>query len=313
MLVSPEVTVSRGQDVVLSCSFTHPRQQKYSGLIRVKWLSQAGGQKSPPFFTCSLRNDSTGDHSSCSGSALRHSLTGDPRRGELSLLLRKVQLTDNGLYFCRVELDDRGDSFQKYTELHVRAEPQILSLSVVDSPSGSDGAPRRLQCSVEGHPLPKIVWLRPSRKMMENQGGSYPSGPYQVTSSVPYLEEGEELTCRAENEVGGAERTYPPRNSVVITLVVCGLVTVLLVSAGLIIAYRRYRVMDRGGGAGAGGAGGAGGGGGGAEGDAEAQLVYSDITVTRTTSSPPADLSSSLRQQEEDPGVLYSAIRVGHD
>ncbi|KAG7232890.1 hypothetical protein INR49_007954 [Caranx melampygus] len=141
MVVSPEVTVSRGQDVVLSCSFTHPRQQKYSGLIRVKWLSQAGGQKSPPFFTCSLRNDSTGDHSSCSGSALRHSLTGDPRRGELSLLLRKVQLTDNGLYFCRVELDDRGDSFQKYTELHVRAEPQILSLSVVDSPSGSDGAP----------------------------------------------------------------------------------------------------------------------------------------------------------------------------
>lgn len=46
---------------------------------------------------------------------------------------------------------------------------------------------------------------------MENQGMSDPSGPYQVTSSVPYLEEGEELTCRAENAVGGAERTYPPQ------------------------------------------------------------------------------------------------------
>lgn len=49
---------------------------------------------------------------------------------------------------------------------------------------------------------------------MENQGMSDPSGPYQVTSSVPYLEEGEELTCRAENAVGGAERTYPPPGTV---------------------------------------------------------------------------------------------------
>lgn len=104
----------------------------------------------------------------------------------------------------------------------------------------SDGVPRRLQCEAEGHPLPQIVWLLPSRKMKDNQGLSSQSGPYQVSSSVPYPEEeGEELTCRAENEVGGAERTYPPRSSVVTSLLVCGAV-VLLVSAGLTVACCRH-------------------------------------------------------------------------
>lgn len=76
---------------------------------------------------------------------------------------------------------------------------------------------------------------------MENQGMSDPSGPYQVTSSVPYLEEGEELTCRAETRWAEPRGRTPPRNSLVVILVVCGLVSVLLVSAGGVIAYRRYR------------------------------------------------------------------------
>ncbi|XP_040900872.1 sialic acid binding Ig-like lectin 15, like [Toxotes jaculatrix] len=246
MVVSPVVTVSRGEDAVLSCSFTHPRQRDYSGLIAVKWLARE--RNASPFLACSVRNDSM-EGGSCSSSALKHSLDGDPRRGELSLLIRKVQLNDEGVYFCRVELDNRYD--QKRTELRVTAEPQILSLSVVET--SSDSAPRRLQCEVEGHPLPKTVWLSASRRLIDDRGRTDQSGPYRQISSVPYLEE-EVLTCRAENTVGQAERTYPPSppsppspssppsNTLMITLVVCGLILLLLLlSAGVTVGCLRSR------------------------------------------------------------------------
>lgn len=92
------------------------------------------------------------------------------------------------------------------------AEPHILNLSVVETPCGSDSAPWRLQCEAEGNPLPKIVWLLPSRYMLENKDETSKSSPYHVTSCVPYLEEEEEeLTCRAESALTHTERTYPTR------------------------------------------------------------------------------------------------------
>ncbi|XP_056237213.1 sialic acid-binding Ig-like lectin 15 isoform X2 [Seriola aureovittata] len=238
MVVPPEVTVSRGEDAFLSCSFTHPRQQQYSGEITVKWLARE--PKASPFFICSVRNNSMDGLGNCSASGLKHSLAGDPRRGELSLLIRKTQLMDNERYFCRVELEVQRDSYQTATKLHVTAEPQILSLSVAETSPDSNSAPRRLQCEVEGHPLPEIVWLSASRKQIETRGESSPSGLYRLMSSVPYLEE-EVLTCRAESELGDAERTYPPSDTLMITLVVCGLLLLLLLSAGVIIYYLRNR------------------------------------------------------------------------
>eukprot|EP00064_Thunnus_orientalis_P024689 superscaffoldBa00011002_g24992 len=117
MFVSLEVSVSRGEDAVLGCSFTHPRQQDYSGTITVKWLARESD--SQPFFQCSVKNNSIEGLGNCSGSGLRFHLYGDPRQGALSLLIRTVQLTDNGAYYCRVELDQRAEAFQKPTHLNV--------------------------------------------------------------------------------------------------------------------------------------------------------------------------------------------------
>uniref|UniRef100_A0A8D3B6K4 Ig-like domain-containing protein n=1 Tax=Scophthalmus maximus TaxID=52904 RepID=A0A8D3B6K4_SCOMX len=234
MAVSPEVTVSRGEDIVLNCSFTHPDQQFYSGAITVKWLARASN--AAPFFSCSLKNDSTERLSDCSG--FRYSLAGDPRRGELSLLIKKVELNDDGEYFCRVELDRQKEYLQKETKLHVTSEPQILSLLVVATPSTPDSATRRLQCEAEGHPRPKIVWLSASRFLIDDQGEESQSGPFRLISSVAYLE-GADLTCRAENAQGHAERTYPvypvTSHTLMIALVVSGLMVALLLSAGVII------------------------------------------------------------------------------
>lgn len=117
MKVSPVVSVPRGEDAVLSCSFTHPRQQDYSGPITVKWLARESN--APPFFMCSLRNDSKEELKDCSGSGLKQSLKGDPRQGDLSLIMRKVHVADSGPYFCRVELDGVWQYEQKETRLLV--------------------------------------------------------------------------------------------------------------------------------------------------------------------------------------------------
>lgn len=123
MVVRPLVTVSRGEDAVLSCSFTHSRQQHYSGVIAVKW--QARKSKAEPFFSCSVKNDSMEGPNDYSDSKSRLSLNGDPRRGELSLLIRKVQLKDNGAYHCRVEVDFLWGSYQKETQLRVTGKSRI--------------------------------------------------------------------------------------------------------------------------------------------------------------------------------------------
>ncbi|XP_047453856.1 hemicentin-2-like [Mugil cephalus] len=101
----------------------------------------------------------------------------------MSLLIRKVELTDNGSFFCRVELDQ--NYFEAKIDLCVEAKPKILSLSVVDEPCGSGSAPRWLRCEFEGHPLPQIVWLKSSRRLLEPQGRRMETGPYRGISCVP--------------------------------------------------------------------------------------------------------------------------------
>uniref|UniRef100_A0A7N8Y403 Sialic acid-binding Ig-like lectin 15 n=1 Tax=Mastacembelus armatus TaxID=205130 RepID=A0A7N8Y403_9TELE len=269
--VSSTISVSRGQDAILGCYFSHSRQQTYSGLITVSWLARDSNTQ--PLLICEVRNDSREGLSDCSASRLKHSLSGDPRRADVSLRIRNVALTDNGTYFCKVKLDGSKTS-QKATHLYVNAGPEILSLSVLETTS--DSAPSRLQCKVEGNPLPKVVWLSASRRKVEDQVETFPSGLYQVTSSVPYLKE-EVLTCRAESRLGEAEMTYPPslNETLIISLTVSGLILLLL--AGLTVCCLNNRApaeaspvdgnteVD--------------------ENDTEVQLVYTTVNVTPTCES----------------------------
>ncbi|XP_034073828.1 sialic acid-binding Ig-like lectin 15 [Gymnodraco acuticeps] len=310
MAVSPVVFVPRGEDVVLPCSFTHPRQQRYSGMITLKWLARESNAL--PFLTCSVRNESMEGKHGCAESELKYSTYGDLRRGELSLLIRRVQLGDNGTFFCRVELDRVLQYIQKETQLYVTVQPQILNMSVVEP--GSDGAPRRLQCEVEGQPLPNVTWLSASGTPMRDLDvKNQQSGPARLLSSVPYLQE--VLSCRAESRLGVAERRHPATHSttLIISVIVSGLIVLLLLGTGC-IAYRRnraraaaspiyenaetvenHRLQDSDRPVG---------------GSVELQLVYS--TLNDASSSQHASVKKPVYQQEESV-VLYSPVNVNSD
>lgn len=105
MTVPPVVNSTIGGDVVLPCSFTHPKQQDYPKDITVQWITRQFHDK--PFFQCKVTNVTTGGMNECSvpESYQRFSVKGDPKQRDLSLLIRDLAVTDNGVYFCRVELD----------------------------------------------------------------------------------------------------------------------------------------------------------------------------------------------------------------
>ncbi|XP_068179892.1 sialic acid binding Ig-like lectin 15, like isoform X2 [Antennarius striatus] len=297
MNVSQVVTVPRGEDAVLGCSFSHPRQQDYSGRITVKWLARESYAQ--PFFTCSVKNQSLEELSDCSGSGLKYSLRGDPRWGELSLVIRDVLVSDNGTYFCRVELDGWKNYFQRRTHLYVTVKPQILSLSLSETPSGST-TKRRLQCEVEGHPLPTIIWLLNSGDPLEDGLQTAQTGPDRLVSSVPYREE-DEVTCRVKSVLGGAERKYPESQTLTISLAVGGLIALILLTAALVVCLKVKGIGSHAN---------AGVGSGGppcdcpAEGDGELQLVYSTVSLTSQ------HVKKSRTRQQEDGGVVYSPVNV---
>ncbi|KAM8825959.1 uncharacterized protein ACB058_019413 [Synchiropus picturatus] len=226
MRVSERVLAARGDDAILNCSFTHPRQSSYSGRINVNWLTTAH-----PFFTCSIHNSSDADVSKCSIPGYKYTLAGDPRQGALVLLIRNLTLADERKYFCRVELEDGGET-SRGIDLRVGEKPLILSLKEVNRSQNG----RLLECVVEGNPLPTVTWFSKSKQQSQDPIGSEPSGMFQVTSWVS-LHEDDQLTCQAENPLGRAEQTHPEESSLVLIISVCvtgGLLLLLLV-IGLVV------------------------------------------------------------------------------
>ncbi|XP_061632977.1 sialic acid-binding Ig-like lectin 15 isoform X2 [Phyllopteryx taeniolatus] len=236
--VSDVVSVLRGQDAVLGCSFTHPKQDATS--IMVSWTARLPTVR--PFFQCVLKNDMPTAPTDCLGLD-RFSLTRDLRKGELSLLIRGVEVNEDGVYFCHV-VSDGGRMQRKELTLKVQVKPSILSLSLVN---GSSSAPHRLQCVAEGKPLPNITWLSASGVRLASalpvQVQTSMAG-LNLSSSVLYDEQQGELTCRVESVLGRAEQKYPPANMARRAALICGGVAgalLLLAVCGVVIHRLRLR------------------------------------------------------------------------
>lgn len=118
MKVQDQVNGTLGQNVILPCFFTHPKQNAYTGDITVKWMQ---GKINEPIFQCIFHNKTNGQNSNCTAKQRqRLLLQGDHRKGDISLRINNLQFTDASQYTCRVELD--YDKFNKHTTLNVNGK-----------------------------------------------------------------------------------------------------------------------------------------------------------------------------------------------
>ncbi|XP_068508052.1 uncharacterized protein [Syngnathus scovelli] len=281
-----DVNVLRGQEAILGCSFTHAKQDRYAGKIKLRWIAERKDNQA--FAECEVKNNSSALPAACL-STEDYAVAGDLRQGMASVRIKHDKVSE-GKYFCKVELDGKKP-VSKALMLKVQVRPAILSLSLI---TGS--APQRLECLAEGKPIPSITWLSasgsPLTATLEVQNLTTGS---LLNSSVPY-EQQDELTCRVENELGRAEQTYRPANTKRDVVLVCGRVAaalLLLTTGGVIVHRLRRKVEDRVPHSSHGPAG-----------DANAlQTVYSTVALSEASEGVPST-TRALTHQEQD--LFYS-------
>ncbi|XP_043115995.1 sialic acid binding Ig-like lectin 15, like [Puntigrus tetrazona] len=229
MKVQDRVNGSLGQNVILPCIFTHPKQNSYTGDIIIKWIKD---NKNEPIFQCNFHNK-TREDGNCIDStpSKRLLLQGNHRKGDISLRINNLQFTDASQYTCRVELD--YDMFNKYTKLDVNAPAQILSLDLELQALGM-----MVKCITQGNPIPEIKWTSssgPLQHFPEKNG-------HIVSSSVPFF--GQDVyTCQAVNSLGQDQKKFPPDQCqckncfglLVITGILCSLLLLGIVAFVLFV------------------------------------------------------------------------------
>ncbi|XP_073703856.1 sialic acid binding Ig-like lectin 15, like [Garra rufa] len=222
MKVQNQVNGTLGQNVILPCVFTHPKQNIYTGDIIVKWIQ---GNNHEPIFQCKLHNQTNGQDDNCfdQSSSVRTSLQGNARKGDISLRINNLQFTDDSRYTCRVELD--YDTFNKHTTLNISAPAQILSLSLDLQIQGM------LKCIAQGKPVPQIKWTSSSGPL-ENVPNEISSCNYIVISSV-LVSDQDVYTCQAVNTLGQDQKTVPPNHPNWFGLLVTTTILGWLLSLGL--------------------------------------------------------------------------------
>ncbi|XP_056332108.1 sialic acid binding Ig-like lectin 15, like isoform X2 [Danio aesculapii] len=195
----PQVNGSLGQNVILPCSFTHPKQDTYTGIISVMWMQE---NKKEPVFQCSLSNKTNSQDGNCTQRpSKRFWLHGNPRKRDLSLAISNLQLSDGAKYACRLILD--YEKAQRATELIVHAPARILILSqYLELTSHA----MLVKCIAQGNPVPDVKWTLSSG---QNVSATTERHKYMVMSSVQFSEQ-DVYTCQAVNSLARAQKTFPP-------------------------------------------------------------------------------------------------------
>ncbi|XP_053427320.1 sialic acid-binding Ig-like lectin 15 [Nycticebus coucang] len=202
MQVPAEVSARVGDAVMLPCTFTHPHRH-YDGPLTAIWRAREP-YSGPQVFRCAVARGSELCRTALSLHG-RFRLLGNPRRNDLSLRIERLDLADDGRYFCRVEFT--GDVHDRYesrhgVRLHVAAAPRIVNISVLPGPAHAF----RALCTAEGEPQPALAWSGPA---LGNGSAAVPSPAqglsHQVTAELPALIHDGRYTCTAANSLGRAE------------------------------------------------------------------------------------------------------------
>uniref|UniRef100_UPI00358E0683 limbic system-associated membrane protein-like n=1 Tax=Myxine glutinosa TaxID=7769 RepID=UPI00358E0683 len=192
-----------GEDVVLTCRFSHSKQSTFTSLHFLYKLNKEIPQKNLVYSNSS--SDSQSEHL-----INRIKPVENPRKGDCSVRIRNLTMEDEGMYVCRFEWRDSNghtNGFEtrhtKRTNLQVDVRPKILKMR-------SDVNPWSLVCEAEGKPSPNISWLNPHGQLVIGRkitrGGINVQNKMNYLSSLNLTEEDPEVnyTCLVKNKHGNA-------------------------------------------------------------------------------------------------------------
>ncbi|KAI4871421.1 hypothetical protein NFI96_013047 [Prochilodus magdalenae] len=194
MTVSDYVNQTFGEDAIIPCTFTTPYTD-YQDNITVIWRT-----KEQIIFRCLSKGSSPESGQNCTQSTGRYSLSGNPRKNNISLRIVRVSFLDGDfVYFCRVELSKKADSYEtpNGTRLDIRAVPEALeSIYIRTLPSGQ----QFITCDVKGTPPPKVTWTNPEN--MNSSLVSVQSSLARASSSIPANLPNTNYTCQIQGKNG---------------------------------------------------------------------------------------------------------------
>ncbi|XP_037387430.1 sialic acid-binding Ig-like lectin 15 isoform X2 [Pygocentrus nattereri] len=178
MTVPKAVEQNFGEDAIIPCSFTAPYQD-YQGNLKAIWRT-----KSQVIFRCVSKGNPSESGQNCTESNGRYSLSGDPRRNNISLRIKNTLFMDAERYFCRVELNKQGGAYETSTGtiLNIRGEQFVA-------------------CDVKGTPPPTVTWIFPEN--INASLVSVQSSLSRASSTIPANLPNTNYTC----QIHGKNRT----------------------------------------------------------------------------------------------------------
>nr|XP_034991902.1 butyrophilin subfamily 3 member A2-like isoform X2 [Zootoca vivipara] len=190
-----------GKEVILPCQLTTSSIPESTN-IKVQWILDKSSEKTDVKSYYGRNRPETQDNRYQGRAELSQN---DLNKGNMSLILKKSHLSDQGNYTCIVFLGDWYD--EVVVELVLAAKGTEPTIALVDYKGWGIG----LTCSSNGwYPKPKALWLDSEGKVQSKQSDTTNTetmaGNFSVSSSIT-TESGvdHEVSCKIINELLGME------------------------------------------------------------------------------------------------------------
>lgn len=121
------------------------------------------------------------------------------------LMIRRVELEDDGFYACRAVVIDTGELQERIIKLGVQVKPQVMQLP--QKLEAVEGQPFSFRCNATGKPPPKIEWIKDrTQQNLENADRFIIDGiTGQMTIGRVTDDDYGTYTCVAKNSAGVSE------------------------------------------------------------------------------------------------------------
>ncbi|XP_036454589.1 uncharacterized protein LOC118827364 isoform X1 [Colossoma macropomum] len=184
------VTGSLRKNVTIPCNFKVTPDQPINSANVIWWKDQA--YSGPLLYRCGRNADLSGN---CTESTGRYSFGENLTERNIALRISNVTHSDVGVYFCRIELEEKVNWFTSNGIILKVKEPQKLRRIYIQTTVTGE---HWVTCEVSGEPLPTVNWTQPENittSQLFFQTGFLASYSLPVSPNTNY-------TCQIDGENG---------------------------------------------------------------------------------------------------------------